>query len=53
MNFSEIGPAHTPEIEISKKYWTSFAEIGLYQRPGKLKFREKFWMSFPGYANKG
>ena len=30
MNFQKIGPAHAPEIEISKKYW----------------------MSFPGFANK-
>jgi len=29
MNFPEIGPANAPEIEISKKYWMSFPEIGL------------------------
>ena len=51
MNFPEIGPAHAPEIETSKKYWMSLPEIGLC--PGKLKFRENFWMSFPGFANKG
>ena len=26
--FPEIGQAHTPKIEILKKYWTSFPEIG-------------------------
>ena len=24
---TQTGPAHTPEIKISKKYWTSFPEI--------------------------
>jgi len=33
MNFPKIGPAHTPEIKISKKYWTSCPEIRL--SPGK------------------
>ena len=32
-----IGPAHAPEIEISKKYSIR-----------KLKFRENFWVSYPG-----
>ena len=27
--FTKIGPAHAPEIEISKKYWMSFPEIRL------------------------
>ena len=27
----------------------SFPEV----HPGKLKFWENFWMSFPGFANKG
>ena len=26
-SFPEIGPAHAPEIEISKKYWMSFPTI--------------------------
>jgi len=33
MNFPEIGPAHAPEIEISKKYWMSFPEIRLCHTP--------------------
>ena len=33
LNFREIGPAYAPEIEISKKYWISFPEIGLCQAP--------------------
>ena len=28
-SFPEIGLAHAPEIEISKKYWMSFPEIRL------------------------
>ena len=42
INFPEIGPAHAPEIEISKKYSIR-----------KLKFRENFWVSYPGFAYKG
>ena len=29
MNFSEIGLADAPEIEILKKYWMGLPEIGL------------------------
>ena len=38
MNFPEIGPAHAPEIEISKKYWMSFPEIGLCHTPENWNF---------------
>ena len=38
MNFPEIGPAHAPEIEISKKYWMSFPEIGLRYAPENRNF---------------
>ena len=30
-----------------------FSRNRCVSRPGKLKFRENFWMSFPGFANKG
>ena len=38
LNFREIGPAYAPEIEISKKYWISFPEIGLCQAPENWNF---------------
>ena len=54
MNFPEIGPAHAPEIDISK--YTVYYILDEFIRnshPGKLKFQKNFWMSFPGFANKG
>ena len=53
MNFPEIGPAHATEIEISKKILDQFPSNPSMSQPGKLKFRKKFWMSFPVYANEG
>ena len=53
MNFPEISPAHAPEIEVSEKYWMSFTENPSVSHPKKLKFRKNFWISFPGFSNKG
>ena len=39
MSFPEIGLAHAPEIEISKK-WTSSPGIQSVSCPRKLKFRK-------------
>ena len=52
MSFPEIGPANAPEIESSDKL-DEFSRNLSVSYPGKLKFREKFRMSFPGFANKG
>ena len=38
MNFPENGPAHAPEIEISKKYLMSFPELRLCQTPENVTF---------------
>ena len=38
ISFPEIGLAHAPEIEISKKYWMSFPEIRLYHTPENWNF---------------
>ena len=38
MNFPNIGPAQTQEIEISKKYWTSLPEIRLCHTPVNWNF---------------
>ena len=46
MNFPEIGPAHVPEIEISKKYWMSFPKIGLCHAPGNWTSRAIFGWAF-------
>ena len=46
ISFPEIGLAQAPVIEMKK--WMSFPVTVL-----KLKLREKFWMRFPGFANKG
>ena len=43
--------AHDRKIEISNKNWLIFPEIDL--NPGKLKFWENIWMSFPGIVNGG
>ena len=45
MSFPEIGLADalTHALEIENKKTDEFS------RPGKLKFRKKFWMSFPGF----
>ena len=40
MNFPEIGQAHAPEIESSKKYWISFPEIRLYHTPENWNFEK-------------
>ena len=40
-----IGPAHAPEIEISKKYWMSFPEIRLCHTR-KTEILEKFLDEF-------
>ena len=48
-----IGPAHVPEIKISKKYLKSFPEIRLCHNSGKLKFQKIVWMNLPGFASKG
>ena len=45
MNFPEIGPAHAPEIESSKKYWISFPEIRLCHNP-ETEILEKFLDEF-------
>ena len=37
----------------SKKKLDEFSRNRSAPRPRKLKFRKKFWMSFPGFANKG
>ena len=52
MNFPEIGPAHAPEIEFSKKKLDEFSRNLSVLHPGKLKFRKNFWMTFPGLGNK-
>ena len=50
MSYPEIGAAHAPEIG---KKLDEFSRNRSAPRPRKLKFRKKFWMSFPGFANKG
>ena len=51
MRFPEIDLAHDRKIDISNKNWLIFPEIDL--SPGKLKFWEHIWMSFPGFVNRG
>ena len=52
VSFPEIGPAHATETNILKKMLEEFSRNRSGSRPGKLKFRENFQMSFQGYANK-
>jgi len=35
-----------------EKILDEFSRNSSVSHPGKLKFRKKFWMSFPGFANK-
>ena len=53
MNFPEIDPAHTPEIEISKQKVDEFSRNPSVSHPGKLKLQKNSWMSFPRFADKG
>ena len=49
MNFPDIGPAHAPKSEISKKYWMSFPEICLERvcvTPRKTEISENFLNEF-------
>ena len=40
-------------LQSIKHVWMSFPLIRFCPWPGKLKLRNNFWMSFPGFANKG
>jgi len=37
----------------TRPYLDEFSRNRSVSRPGELKFRENFWMSFPGFVNKG
>ena len=53
MSFPVKRPVWRPRIEISEKNWMSFPVKRPVWRPRKRKFQKNFWMSFPGFANKG
>ena len=40
-------------IGTHKKMMAEFSRNPSVSHPGKMKFRKNFWMSFPGFANKG